>query len=122
MGWGFTANCVSPAQLAIQWEGVVRGRLEWRGKQSYLHSLIAPLHRHTVSDVTEEMKSLIDLLVVFLSSIIFGLNNFFNPIHVCLFMLPLCVFLIFSNVTCLASNYSLVYVDIGSASQLSCSL
>lgn len=59
MGWGFTANCVSPAQLAIQWEGVVRGRLEWRGKQSYLHSLIAPLHRHTVSDVTEEMKSLI---------------------------------------------------------------
>lgn len=50
---------MSPGQLAIQWEGVVRGRLELRGKQSYLHSLSAPPHRHTVSEVSEEMKSLI---------------------------------------------------------------
>lgn len=39
--------------------GVVRGRLEVRGKQSYLHSLSALPHRHTVSEVSEEMKSLI---------------------------------------------------------------
>lgn len=56
---GFTANCVSLGQLAIQWEGVVRGRLELRGKQSYLHSPCAPPHRHTVSEGSEEMKSLI---------------------------------------------------------------
>ena len=55
----WVANCVSLGQLAVQWEGVVRGRLESRGKQSYLHSLSALPCRHTVSDVSEEMKSLI---------------------------------------------------------------
>lgn len=50
---------MSLGQLAIQWEGVVRGRLELRGKPSYLHSRSALPHRHTVSEVSEEMKSLI---------------------------------------------------------------
>lgn len=50
---------MSLGQLAIQWEGVVRGRLELRGKQSYLHSLSAPPHRHTVSEVSDEMKDMI---------------------------------------------------------------
>lgn len=58
MGGG-AANCVSLGQLAVQWEGVVRGRVESRGKQSYLHSPSASSHRHTVSEVSEEMKSLI---------------------------------------------------------------
>lgn len=30
-----------------------------RGKQSYLHSLSALQHRHTVSELSDEMKSLI---------------------------------------------------------------
>ncbi len=38
----------------------MRGRSrELRGKQSYLHSVFAPPHRHTLSEVSEEMKSLI---------------------------------------------------------------
>lgn len=49
--------CVSPSQFDIQWEGVVRGRLELRGKLSYLHS--AHPHRHTVSESPDEMKNLI---------------------------------------------------------------
>lgn len=56
--WGvFAANCMSLGQLAIQWEGVARGRLESRGKPSYLHSPSAPPRRHTVSEVSDEMKS-----------------------------------------------------------------
>lgn len=50
---------MSLGQLAVQWEGVVRGRVELRGKQSYLHSPSVSSHRHTVSEVSEEMKSLI---------------------------------------------------------------
>lgn len=50
---------MSLGQLAIQWEGGVCGRLELRGRQSYLHSPPAPPHRHTVSEVSDEMKSLI---------------------------------------------------------------
>lgn len=58
-GAGVTAYCVSLGQLAVQWEGVVKGRLELRWNRSYLHSLSALPHRHTVSQSPDEMKSLI---------------------------------------------------------------
>lgn len=50
---------MSLGQLAFRWEGGVCRRLEFRGRQSYLHSPPAPPHRHTVSEVSDEMKSLI---------------------------------------------------------------
>lgn len=50
---GFTANCVSLGQLAIQWEGVVMGSLELRGKPSYLStfSLCSSTQAHCLGGV-----------------------------------------------------------------------
>lgn len=53
LGGESAANCASRGQLSVQWEGGVCGR------GSYLHSPSAPPHRHTVSEVSDEMKSLI---------------------------------------------------------------